>query len=475
MKKIAISLMLTAMFSATAFATNYTVEIDFWNEGADVASMGNVATDNNEVALYNSDTNTITMTTNPVNISGYISGITGVSYDTDGNKNFEQVTTVSTLAIETGTKYDGTNYTFDYLSAFSFEVPDYLSKEGAEFIDIGMKVPYTPMQVVVGDGELNARLKINWDTLEETDMETIEPNTEISSGSTVSVVTEDDGFVVTSNSDSISIGSQLKVTYLTSGEQYELAKNALGDEIGNFDIVLLSLSDEIGEVTPNSSLNVTIPYSNVTEFYRINDSGTKTVISGTSYDKEYKILTSRLGVLAISGEKVQTGFADVQNHWAKSYITDAVNRGLFNGTSDTTFSPENQMTNAMAITVLYRIAGEPAVTNASGNTWYSNAVAWGLNNEIIGGYKEFNADANVTREDLATMIYRYHSLENDIEITSDLSAFSDASSVSNYAVDGLAFANINGIITGKTATTIAPTNNATRAEVATILCRYLDM
>ena len=199
-------------------------------------------------------------------------------------------------------------------------------------------------------------------------------------------------------------------------------------------------------------------------------------------------MTTRIGLFAVvGGSKINSGttspdsdtFTDISSHWAREYILRATNEGLFNGTSETTFSPEAQMTDGMVITVLYRMAGQPDVTvstmpNVTPGMYYEKACAWGYANNIIGGYTAFDPERNVTREELATMLYRYYSLTGTPVAGADLSAYSDASSVSDWAQAGVAWANAAGIVNGTSETTLSPSNNATRAEVATMLCRYLD-
>ena len=186
-------------------------------------------------------------------------------------------------------------------------------------------------------------------------------------------------------------------------------------------------------------------------------------------------------VASVNTTPVAVSFSDVPSgYWAKSYIDQAVSAGLFNGTSATTFSPDGQMTCDMVIAVLYRMAGSPAVTvpgnlaNIPSGAWYESAAAWGYANGVIGGYKTFNPAANVTREELATMLYRYHALNNTPVAGANLSSFTDNTAVSTWARTGVAWANAAGVVSGTSATTLSPANSATRAQVATMLCRYLN-
>lgn len=466
--------------AVTSFATdsNKMVSFDIWNANVDQPSMGNISTDNNERALYNAEENTLQFATNPVNVSGYQSGIVEVLYDTTGDGDYEAVTTLSTGTVETGTKNDGTNYTVTYLSSFEIDIPDYLSREGIEYIPIKMSVPHTPMDVVVGTGYLDAKLRIDWSDVVDTDLAVIEPNNDMSSGSVSAIVLKDNGINIIADTTMLATDVVMTATPITSGEQYDFAKSVLGDDVTNFELFDVSVTLSGNEVSPTGSLEIIFPYSELSALYRINDTGTKTTLRGTASDTGYSILSRNLGIFAVvDGVKVvedtAVDFTDIDGHWAEANILNAVAKGLFNGTSDTTFSPQSQMTNGMVITVLHRIAGEPATINDAA-TWYSEAMAWGFENEIIGGYTDFDGEANVSREGLATMLYRYVMLENDMIDGADLSVFEDSADISAWAEDALAWANAMGIVTGTSDTTISPKNEATRAEVATLLCRYVD-
>lgn len=482
--------MMTSMFTvAHASESNQLVDIALWNANSDQASMGNVSTDHNTQALYNPSENTIQFATNPVDVSGYCSGIQAALYDTTGKGDFEEVTILSTGTVETGTKNDGTNHTVTFLSSFEIDVPSYLTMEGVEYIPFQMSVPYTPMDVVVGTGYLDARIRIDWSTMTATTDTDLVPNTEISTGEVEAISLTSHGVTLNAESTIVPSDATFTVTKITSGSQYNLAIASLA--VGGFDLYEISLTVDGVDFDLTGSVNLTFPYSNIPTCYRINDDASKTTLRGLSSAQGYLISTRSMGLYAVldgvAMEVVETHvvtpevpeveaevtFADIAGHWAEDYVLTAVNYGMFNGTSATTFSPEAQMTNAMVITVLHRLAGEPEVEN-DGATWYSQAMAWGYDMGIIGGYADFVAEANVTREGLATMLYRYECLGATPVAGADLSNFTDSADISDWAADALAWANGCGIVNGTTSTTIAPKNEATRAQVATMLCRYVD-
>jgi hypothetical protein len=159
-------------------------------------------------------------------------------------------------------------------------------------------------------------------------------------------------------------------------------------------------------------------------------------------------------------------FTDVKSgDWFYDDVAFVYGYGLFKGTSATTFSPNLPMTRAMWITVLARLDGQDT---DGGATWYEKALAWGVANGITDGT---NPDGNITREQLITILYRY---VGSPAVTGTLAAFPDAEAVSDYAKDALAWAISVGIIKGDDKGNINPQGNATRAEVAAILHRFVE-
>lgn len=175
-------------------------------------------------------------------------------------------------------------------------------------------------------------------------------------------------------------------------------------------------------------------------------------------------------------------FWDVpQSHWAHEAVTYVYDNDLMNGTDGSLFSPESTTTRAQVVTVLYRLAGQPAADWANpfwdvpASAWFHDAVTWAWENDITGGVSSthFGAGNAVTREQLATFLYRYAQDQGyDTSARADLSGYSDAGLVSSYATEALSWANATGLITGTTGTTLSPKGSATRAQVATILSRF---
>ena len=167
------------------------------------------------------------------------------------------------------------------------------------------------------------------------------------------------------------------------------------------------------------------------------------------------------------GQATVGSFKDVpQNSWFASAVQYVTSNSLMNGTSTTAFSPSATMSRGMLMTVLARYAGE---STEGGTVWYEKGMNWAKNKGISDGSAP---NRNITREQLAAMLYRY---AGEPDGTADLSAYTDAGSVSAYAEKAVQWCVKNGILTGKTSSTLAPKATATRAECAAMLQRFASL
>ena len=166
-----------------------------------------------------------------------------------------------------------------------------------------------------------------------------------------------------------------------------------------------------------------------------------------------------------NGSQATVGsFKDVpQNSWFASAVQYVTSNSLMNGTSTTAFSPSATMSRGMLMTVLARYAGE---STEGGTVWYEKGMNWAKNKGISDGSAP---NRNITREQLAAMLYRY---AGEPDGAADLSAYTDAGSVFAYAEKAVQWCVKNGILTGKTSSTLAPKATATRAECAAMLQRF---
>lgn len=172
-------------------------------------------------------------------------------------------------------------------------------------------------------------------------------------------------------------------------------------------------------------------------------------------------------------------FVDVApGAWYYDAVKYAVEHGLFYGTSDTTFGPNSTMTRGMLATVLYRMESEPEADasdflDVESGQYYSEAVAWAAANGIVAGYGNgnFGPEDALTREQLATILYRY---SGSPASSGALAGFADADKASGYALDALRWAVEQGILQGKNGGVLDPIGNVTRAEVAAMLQRFCE-
>ena len=216
--------------------------------------------------------------------------------------------------------------------------------------------------------------------------------------------------------------------------------------------------------------------------YRVKDVKVdgKSVGAVTTYTVNELTVSTRIEVEFTNGT---LPFTDVlESDWFYDDVVFAYENGLFAGTSDTTFSPNTSMTRAMLVTVLYRLEGQPAVSGRSGfadvqyNGYYEDAVTWAADNGIVNGTSTstFSPNANVTREQMAAILYRYAQYKKyNTAASSSLNSFSDHTSVSGYAVASLQWSVAERLVNGSNGK-LMPTGNASRAQVAAILHRFAE-
>lgn len=220
--------------------------------------------------------------------------------------------------------------------------------------------------------------------------------------------------------------------------------------------------------------------------------GKSSIIRGLSLVLAILMLLTALPSLAFASPQ-SLPFDDVAGHWANQNgaIPFVFENGIMNGTSNTTFAPNTYMSRAMAVATLFRIhsGGESADANADSETpfsdvpasaWFAPYIAWAYTNNIVDGIGNnlFAPHATVNRQQFATMLHRLTDamIDGDTAVRQGpaWNSFTDRNQIASWAVDGLMWANYHGLLTGRTATTIAPTGTITRGEVATILTRFVE-
>lgn len=180
---------------------------------------------------------------------------------------------------------------------------------------------------------------------------------------------------------------------------------------------------------------------------------------------------------------VQTvsGFYDVlQSDWFAGDVAYVVNKGLMGGSDTRLFSPNGPMTRAMTVAALYRLERSPSVSGSSfsdvkASDWYGPAVQWASQNNIVSGYGDgkFGPNDTLTRQQFATILYRYAQYKNyDTTISGDLAQYTDRGAVSSYAREAVSWAVGKNLIGGTSSTTLTPSGSTTRAQGAAILHRF---
>ena len=179
-------------------------------------------------------------------------------------------------------------------------------------------------------------------------------------------------------------------------------------------------------------------------------------------------------------------FSDLDvTKWYHKATDYAITHHLMEGVGGNVFDPNATLSRAMMVQILYNNENKPAVdtkesfSDVKDGDWFKKAVLWGVDNGIVFGYEDntFRPNQNITREEMVTILYRYARFQKqDVTVNEDLAKYADAGKVQSYAKDAFRWAVGNGIVNGMDTTpdTIAPQGNATRAQAAQVLMKYLD-
>ena len=298
--------------------------------------------------------------------------------------------------------------------------------------------------------------------------------------------------------DSVSAGGDIilradKVDALRSTE----AKAAIGTRPA-YDLSLVYLSG--GKETPIANLNghtisVRLPYTpakgeqtgNLYAVY-VDDAGKVEWITKSSYDASQKAVVFETGHFSIYGigyKNPAPAFTDITGHWAADNILFVASRGLLSGTSDTTFSPNTGMTRGMFVTALGRLAGinpdsykTGKFTDVKADAYYAPYVNWAAQTGIVEGVTAitFAPDTNINREQMAVIMANYaKKLGCDLPKTLQAVTFADNAQISSWAKDAVKVMQQAGILAGKNGNKFDPKGTATRAEVATVLRRFVEI
>lgn len=287
---------------------------------------------------------------------------------------------------------------------------------------------------------------------------------------------------------------KVKKTAVSSNE----AKAAIGNR-PVYDISLWEVKN--GKETQITSLNgktisVAIPYTPAKNeqsgnLYAVSvDAAGKVqwITKSSYYDADRKAVIFQMtqaGIYGVGYDAKVSAFTDIENHWAKDNILFAVSRGLLNGTSATTFSPNTGMTRGMFVTALGRLAGinpdsyrTGKFTDVKADAYYAPYVNWAASKGIVSGTTDttFAPDSQITREQMAVILKNYAAkLGYTIPKTLKAVTFADNAKISSQAKEAVQSMQQAGILAGKTNNRFDPKGTATRAEVATVLRRFVEI
>ena len=271
--------------------------------------------------------------------------------------------------------------------------------------------------------------------------------------------------------------------------------------IGNRPVYDISLWEvKNGKETKLSNLNgktisIAIPYTptkneQTGNLYAVSvdGNGKPQWITKSNYNADQKAVIFELtqpGVYGVGYDAKMPAFTDIENHWAKDNILFVVSRGLLNGTSETTFSPNTGMTRGMFVTALGRLAGvDPAdyqsgkFTDVKADAYYAPYVNWAAKTGIVSGTTDttFAPDTNINREQMAVIMKNYAvKLGYTVPKALEAVTFADNASISSWAKEAVKSMQQAGILAGKTNNRFDPAGTATRAEVATVLRRFVEI
>ena len=362
-------------------------------------------------------------------------------------------------------------------------------KNGTTENGIGVTVPITP---AAGQTSFNVTIKAQ--TLDLLVKENVRQFTV----ATDHLVSVNIGLDTLKQLDTASAGGDIilradKVDALRSTE----AKATIGTRPA-YDLSLVYLSG--GKETPIANLNghtisVRLPYTpakgeqtgNLYAVY-VDDAGKVEWITKSSYNASLKAVVFETGHFSVYGVGYKNPapvFTDITGHWAADNILFAASRGLLSGTSDTTFSPDTGMTRGMFVTTLGRLAGinpdsyqTGKFTDVKADAYYAPYVNWAAQTGIVEGITAttFAPDTNINREQMAVIMKNYAAkLGHDLPQTLKAVTFADNTQISSWAKDAVKSMQQAGILAGKNENKFDPKGTATRAEVATVLRRFVEI
>lgn len=302
------------------------------------------------------------------------------------------------------------------------------------------------------------------------------------------IVTEKDGtktetFTKKDGSKTVTVtkpdGSTSTAVTDTKGITVETATDASGATSGK-----VSLPNRI------DSAVVSVPVSNPTEgtvAVIVDAKGNETILKTTVINGDILEMLVKSNISFQIKDNAKNFIDIADGYWAKGAVDFVSSREIFKGTTDVTFSPADEVNRGMMATVLYRLAdgkaeGENVFFDVADGTWYTDAVIWANRSGVVTGYADgtFGPDKSITREEMATMLFRYaKALKMDVSAKGNMSSFGDSNDVASWASEAMAWCVGAGLINGvgdpALGTILAPSKTASRAEIATIMQRMVKL
>ena len=211
-------------------------------------------------------------------------------------------------------------------------------------------------------------------------------------------------------------------------------------------------------------------------------------LTNSVYDSVEQVLrfsTDHFSTYGIGYKQTNTAFTDISTHWAKEDIEFVVSRGLFSGTSNTTFSPNTAMTRGMFVTALGRLANadvssytKSSFTDVKSDAYYMGYIEWASKNSIVNGVgnNKFSPDQSITREQMAVIMSNYaKTIGYALPKVHVENTFADNGKISTYAKEAVKQMQMAGVISGKNGNLFDPQGTATRAEVSAVLRRFVEL
>ena len=385
-----------------------------------------------------------------------------------------------TNAINTQTMHDGAEIVFHYVNDYAWEVEDWSTLGGSGWPQLSdgannywnkwLEAEDTAPSNGSGDNTGGESQSSTTPSETETDEVTL------SADAVKAAADENGNLAVETENGTVKLDEATLDKLAETGEKVVVSVKENEDGTVTVDVTA-------GDKTIDADVKVELPVTGEGQVLVIvNPDGTEEIVKKSVVEDGtvYAELPAGATVKVIDNAMRFTDVAD--NAWYADEVEFASSHGLFQGVGDGKFAPAAPMTRAMLATVLYRLedaaaTGTNPFDDVADGTWYTDAVIWASAEGIVQGTgKGFDPNANVTREQIATMLYRYaKTIGLDVSGSAALDKFSDGDKTASWAKDAMQWAVSVGLFQGNDTGALNPKGDATRAEVATLLMRMVKL